>query len=743
MRLLLLVFIGLLSVSVALIGQVPGSINYQAALRQADGKPIAKETYQCSFEFIVGGEKYTQTLQGVTDDFGVLNLQLGGGHLANLDWSGGNATILAEFVGPTTFNDTVLLAAVPYALYAETSGSSIPGPAPAHEWDGSRLRFEKPDGTFGEYRDLQGPQGNSVNVVGSVPTPGELPDGQSNEIGDLIFVESNGDGYVWNGENWINLGRIQGPKGEQGDRGQQGPKGDKPAHQWSGTSLTFENPDGTFGQFVDLKGDKGDDGEVGQAPEHQWMSSQLRFMNPNGSWGEWINLKGEQGEVGPSPEHQWNQSALRFRNPDGSWGAYTNLLGPEGPEGEKGDKPEHQWSGTSVRFENPDGTFGPYIDLKGPQGNSVTVVGSVATVEDLPDGSNSEIGDMIIVAETGEGYVWTGTDWVNVGQVQGPQGEVGPSGPAPEHQWSQNSLRFRNPDGSWGDFTDLKGEQGDQGTDGLAPEHEWNQTGLRFRNPDGTWGDFTDLQGPEGEMGLAPEHQWNQTALRFRNPDSSWGSFSNLKGEQGDQGLPGQQGPPGEQGAQGEQGEDGLAPEHQWNQSALRFRNPDGSWGSFTNLKGDQGEPGEAGPSNELAIGNVTSGDNPQAQITGESPNQILNLVLPKGDPGQDGAPGPPNTLTIGTVQSGTTAQAAITGQAPNQQLNLVLPQGPQGEQGIPGEQGPQGDPGPPGASSAEGDVTGSLNNTTVEKIRGTNVAPTTPTEGQLMFCAVSYPNLL
>lgn len=234
-------------------------------------------------------------------------------------------------------------------------------------------------------------------------------------------------------------------------------------------------------------------------------------------------------------------------------------------------------------------------------------------------------------------------------------------------------------------------------------------------------------------MGLAPEHQWNQTALRFRNPDGSWGSFSNLKGEQGDQGLPGQQGPPGEQGVQGEQGEDGLAPEHQWNQSALRFRNPDGSWGSFTNLKGDQGEPGEAGPSNELAIGNVTSGDNPQAQITGESPNQILNLVLPKGDPGQDGAPGPPNTLTIGTVQSGTTAQAAITGQAPNQQLNLVLPQGPQGEQGIPGEQGPQGDPGPPGASSAEGDVTGSLNNTTVEKIRGTNVAPTTPTEGQLM----------
>ena len=48
-----------------------------------------------------------------------------------------------------------------------------------------------------------------------------------------------------------------GPKGDKGDTGE------KPGHSWSDTVLTFENPDGTHGQSVDLRGFKGDTGEVG------------------------------------------------------------------------------------------------------------------------------------------------------------------------------------------------------------------------------------------------------------------------------------------------------------------------------------------------------------------------------------------------------------------------------------------------------------------------------------------------
>lgn len=80
-----------------------------------------------------------------------------------------------------------------------------------------------------------------------------------------------------------------------------------------------------------------------------------------------------------------------------------------------------------------------------------------------------------------------------------------------------------------------------------------------------------------------------------------------------------------------------------------------------TGATGATGPQGPAGPANVLTIGSVTSGKVASATITGEAPNQVLNLVLEKGDKGETGEKG-------------------ATGDT-----------GPQGEQGI---QGPQGSPG-------------------------------------------------
>lgn len=104
------------------------------------------------------------------------------------------------------------------------------------------------------------------------------------------------------------------------------------------------------------------------------------------------------------------------------------------------------------------------------------------------------------------------------------------------------------------------------------------------------------------------------------------------KGDTGATGATGATGPQGEQGVQGETGATGAT-----------------------------GPQGPAGPANALTIGSVTSGKVASATITGEAPNQVLNLVLEKGDKGETGATG-------------------ATGDT-----------GPQGEQGI---QGPQGSPG-------------------------------------------------
>jgi len=49
----------------------------------------------------------------------------------------------------------------------------------------------------------------------------------------------------------------------KGEPGPRGPKGDKPDHEWKGTQLRFEKPDGGWGEFIDLRGPKGSRGDRG------------------------------------------------------------------------------------------------------------------------------------------------------------------------------------------------------------------------------------------------------------------------------------------------------------------------------------------------------------------------------------------------------------------------------------------------------------------------------------------------
>lgn len=64
-----------------------------------------------------------------------------------------------------------------------------------------------------------------------------------------------------------------GQDGKNGADGAQGDKGDKIRHEWRGTWLRLENPDGTMGQLVNLQGEKGARGENGQAIGHGGASA--------------------------------------------------------------------------------------------------------------------------------------------------------------------------------------------------------------------------------------------------------------------------------------------------------------------------------------------------------------------------------------------------------------------------------------------------------------------------------------
>lgn len=92
-----------------------------------------------------------------------------------------------------------------------------------------------------------------------------------------------------------------------------------------------------------------------------------------------------------------------------------------------------------------------------------------------------------------------------------------------------------------------------------------------------------------------------------------------------------------------------------------------------------------------------------QATATYDKTTGTLALGIPqgsKGDTGATGATGPANVLTIGSVTSGKVASATITGEAPNQVLNLVLEKGDKGETG---DKGATGDTGPQGKQGIQG----------------------------------------
>lgn len=117
-----------------------------------------------------------------------------------------------------------------------------------------------PQGEKGE----QGNDGTSLNVLGTKESEADLP--LSAEKNDAYLI--NGEMWVFDGANWNNAGKIQGPQGPQGP---VGPKGDKgttfvPSVDSDG-NISWSNTDGIANpETVNIKGPKGDKGSDATVP---------------------------------------------------------------------------------------------------------------------------------------------------------------------------------------------------------------------------------------------------------------------------------------------------------------------------------------------------------------------------------------------------------------------------------------------------------------------------------------------
>ena len=471
-----------LSFALIAIGQTPDFINYQAVIRDKNGTSIKDADVKVDISITTKGGDFNKSYSVKTNDFGVINLQIGGPELKEIDWSKGGANVNVIATSPQGIVDlgSASIATVPYALFAENSGSSIPGPAPAHIWEGTKLKFENPDGTFGPAVELKGTDGTSVTIKGSVDTPGDLPIPYNGLPGDLFIVISDGGAYVWNGTTWNNLGKIQGPAGPQGDKGDkgndglngvQGEKGDKGDKGIQGPT-----------------GDQGSQGEPGEQGVPGATGSQGPQGNPGtdgaqGPAGTGVSIIGTLDNPGDLPSmYNGNIGDMYIVLSNGhgyvwngtTWSDSGQIQGPPGPQGSQGAQGAQGIQGIQgvAGLMGPQGTQGAI----GPQGNPGAT------------GSQGPMGN------------------------QGAVGPVGPAGP-------QGAIGNTGPTGNTG-ATGAAGPIGPAGPQGVA-----GNTG-----PTGNPGP-TGATGPAGPAGVAG-------ATGAQGPQGIPGAIGPI-GPQGIQGVPG------------------------------------------------------------------------------------------------------------------------------------------------------------------------------------------------------------
>lgn len=175
---------------------------------------------------------------------------------------------------------------------------------------------------------------------------------------------------------WLNMGDLRGPQGMAG----------KSAYEVYVNSVPVGNaPKSEADWLLSLKGNTGDVGPMGAAVTLKGSVANLTalnaIVNPANGDGYFLTEAGVLGD-------------LYVHYATGGWVYQGNFRGPTG--------------------------------LQGPMGPGIAIVGSLANESELATAPAVQKGEGYLIA--GEFWGWTGTEYQNMGKVQGPTGPQGPQG---------------------------------------------------------------------------------------------------------------------------------------------------------------------------------------------------------------------------------------------------------------------------------------------------------------------------
>lgn len=107
--------------------------------------------------------------------------------------------------------------------------------------------------------------------------------------------------------------------------------------------------------------------------------------------------------------------------PTGETGPASTQPGPSGPTGFTGATGRTGATGAASTQPGPSGPTGP-------AGTSVNIQGTVEDSSFLPTGYTGSQGDGLITEDSGNLWIWSGTEWTDVGRIVGPTGIAGDTG---------------------------------------------------------------------------------------------------------------------------------------------------------------------------------------------------------------------------------------------------------------------------------------------------------------------------
>ena len=320
-----------LSIVLALGGfaQAPQLMNYQAIVRDGSGHPLAaNDTVTVKFQIHdvtpSGSVVFVETTRAITNQFGLITLEIGSGNnLALVNWGSGPKYLQVEIdpAGGSNFSDmgTTQLLSVPYALYA---GNSSLGPTGATGIPGS-----------------QGP----IGVTGATGPTGQGTTGNNGATGATGATGSNGTNGATGVTGQPGTNGNNGATGATGSNGATGNDGNTGATGATGASGSDGNNGATGATgATGAPGSNGNNGATG-APGSNGSNGVTGATGVTGSSGNdgVDGVTGATGATGASGSNG-NNGATGVTGASGNDGnngvtGATGLTGSTGPSGATGN----------------------------------------------------------------------------------------------------------------------------------------------------------------------------------------------------------------------------------------------------------------------------------------------------------------------------------------------------------------------------------------------------------------------